>query len=81
MGLQLIVQAEAEAAIRRQLGDLASRTEVFQIEGELWGVCIPLKVVEDVGESTVRRRLSSLSIFDLYEGHWRYAKHLAGADA
>jgi hypothetical protein len=73
VGLQLIVQAESEVPIRRLLGDVAERTEIFSVEGELWGVCVPLKVVEEVGESVVRGRLASLSVFDLYEGRWRYA--------
>jgi hypothetical protein len=73
MGLQLIVQAESEAPIRRLLGDIATQTEIFNLEGELWGVCIPLKVVERVGEPVVRRRLNTLTVFDLYEGRWRYA--------
>jgi len=73
MGLQLIVQAESEAPIGRLLGDVGTRAEIFQLEGELWGVCIPLEVVEALGESVVRRRLSSLNVFDLYEGRWRYA--------
>jgi hypothetical protein len=73
MGLQLIVQAEEEAAVRKFLGDVAGQSEVFQLAGELWGLSIPTKVVDAVGESAIRRRLSSLNIFDLYEGRWRYA--------
>ena len=30
------------------------------------------KVVAEPGEAAVRRRLNSLNVFDLYEGHWRY---------
>ena len=73
MGLQLIVQAVSEAPIRQLLDDVAARSEIFNLEGELWGVCVPLKVVNEVGESVVRRRLSTLNTFDLYEGRWRYA--------
>jgi hypothetical protein len=75
MGLQLIVQAESEASIARLLGRDAERTEVFQLEGELWGLCIPMKVVDEVGEETFRQRLSALNIFDLYQGKWHYSKH------
>jgi len=73
MGLQLIVQAESEASVAKLLGNAATRSEVFQIAGELWGVSIPTKVVDEVGESVLRRRLSSRNVFDLHEGHWRYA--------
>jgi hypothetical protein len=73
MGLQLIVQAEREAPIRKLLGDAGDLAEIFQIEGELWGVSVPTRVVDTLGESTLRRQLSSLNVFDLYEGQWRYA--------
>jgi hypothetical protein len=72
VGLQLIIQAESDAAIRRQLADVAERSEIFNIEGELWGVCVPLKVVDELGEEAIRRRLGVFSIFDLYEGRWLY---------
>jgi hypothetical protein len=73
MGLQLIVQADSAVRITRLLGDVASQTEVFNLSGELWGICIPTKLVDRIGESAVRERLDSLSVFDLYEGRWRYA--------
>jgi hypothetical protein len=73
MGLQLIVQSEGAAPVVKLLGDAAESSEVFQIEGELWGISIPTRVVDELGEPVLRRRLSSLNVFDLYEGHWRYS--------
>lgn len=76
MGLQLIAQIEAEAALRKLLGPDAERVEVFQIEGELWGISIPTKLVDERGETFFRKRLSAASIYDLWEGKWHYAEPL-----
>ena len=73
MGLQLIVQAEGGTPIAKLLRDAGPMTEAFQLAGDLWGISIPTKVVDEVGESVIRQRLSSLNVYDLYEGRWRYA--------
>ena len=73
MGLQLVVQAEGETPIAKVLGNAGPMTEIFQIAGDLWGISIPTKVVDEIGESVVRQRLSRLNVYDLYEGQWRYA--------
>ena len=73
MGLQLVVQAESEATIVKLLGSAGPMTEMFQLSGDLWGISIPTRVVDELGESVIWKRLSSVSVFDLYEGHWRYA--------
>jgi hypothetical protein len=73
MGLQLIVQSQSQSAIADAVGAEAEQCEVFAIEGELWGISIPTKVLDGIGENQFRARLSTLSIYDLYEGAWRYA--------
>lgn len=73
MGLQLIVQAEGEVPIVKLLGNAGSKAEIFQLAGDLWGISIPTKVIDELGESAIRKRLALLNIYDLYEGHWRYA--------
>jgi hypothetical protein len=73
VGLQLIVQAEGEARIVELLGTAGPMTEVFHLAGELWGISIPTKVVDEFSESVIRQRLTTLNVYDLHEGHWRYA--------
>lgn len=73
MGLQLIVQAESEQLVTTALDTLAGHSEVFPIEGALWGISVPTKIVNQVGENSVRRRLSVFNLYDLYEGKWKYA--------
>ena len=73
MGLQLIVQAERQSIVFAALGAEGERCEVFPIEGDLWGISIPRKILDVVGERQFRARLAKLSIYDLYEGTWRYS--------
>jgi hypothetical protein len=73
MGLQLLVQSESEAVVESLLGSIAERAEVFHVEGALWGISIPTKLVDEVGEEGIRQRLSRLNVYSLYEGQWKYA--------
>ena len=73
MGLQVIVEAESAERVHEALGHIASSAEVFPVEA-WFGVSIPTSVVDDIGEAEVRRRLSQLKHFDLWEGKWSLPK-------
>jgi hypothetical protein len=70
MGLHVVVEAESPEQVRLALGDVASSSEVFSV-GARYGISIPMNVVDDVGEAEVRRRLSLLKHYDLYDGKWK----------
>lgn len=72
MALQFIVQSSDNAAVSATLGSLLNLIEVFSISGALWGISVPTKVVDSVGESRIRKLLSSFNVYDLYSGEWRY---------
>jgi hypothetical protein len=73
MALQIIVQAEIQSEIAEAMGPMASSLEVFQVSDLLWGVSVPSKVIESVGENQVRMALSKFNVYDLYGGEWKNA--------
>lgn len=73
MGLQLVVQANDEQSVSTALGPLAESTEVFPVAGALWGVSVPAKLIDSIGEKAVRLRLAQFNVYDLYIGRWVYA--------
>jgi hypothetical protein len=71
MGIQLIAKVADEKAIESLLGaNLAAKCEVFPVANDCFGVSIPTKVVDEVGESTVMGKLALLEHFDLWAGCW-----------
>jgi len=73
MPLQLIVQHQNLQEISASLGELDEFVELFPIAGALWGISIPTKVTDRVGEDSIRKSLSKFNVYDLYGGEWRYA--------
>lgn len=73
MALQFIVQSSSNAEISAAIGTLQESTEVFPIAGALWGISVPTKVVDSIGESHIRALLSRFNVYDIYRGEWRYA--------
>ena len=73
MGLQLVVQANDEQSVSTALGPLAESAEVFPVAGALWGVSVPTKLIDSIGEKVVRLRLAQFNVYDLYNGKWVYA--------
>ncbi len=74
MGLQVIIEAPAQADVERALGGLAAECEIFAMAPGRFGVSVPLRVVDTAGEPAVRKALSAFRQFDLYEGAWREPK-------
>lgn len=69
MGRQFIVKAELKK-IEKALGPLASECEIFPVAEGLFGISIPTKSIDSVGEDTVLRMLQQLDHFDLWQGAW-----------
>ncbi|WP_175818860.1 hypothetical protein [Burkholderia sp. BCC0419] len=71
MGIQVIVAAGSRAEVVEKLGNAAPFTEIFPLPGGNWGISIPFKVVDDIGEQVVLGRISALKYFDLWVGEWK----------
>jgi hypothetical protein len=70
MGLQFVAQSYSMDAIERRLGDLAQHCEVFPLKLGYYGVSIPTRIFDSVGEARIYERIRALKRFDLYEGIW-----------
>ncbi len=73
MALQFIVQTQCSNEISASFGKLAESIELFQVSSALWGISIPSKVVDVVGEDRIRNSLAKFNFYNLYAGEWRYA--------
>ncbi|MFZ6759600.1 hypothetical protein ACO0K9_20530 [Undibacterium sp. Ji50W] len=74
MGIQVIVKAKVASDIESALGDIASECEIFPIDNANWGISIPAKLIDIVGEKNVRESLGKLDHFDLWTGVWMPTK-------
>jgi hypothetical protein len=74
MGIQIIVKTKTVSDIETALGGIASECEIFAIDTTDWGVSIPGKVINAVGEQHVEAVLGKLEYFDLWAGAWKSAK-------
>lgn len=74
MGMQLTIKTTAQNDIESALGDIAAQCEIFPIEAGLFGLSIPTKVFDSVGEKAVKSKLTSLEHFDLWAGSWHKPK-------
>ena len=70
MGLQLLVEADGASQIEKALGGLAPGCEIFSVGERLFGVSVPSRAIDEVGEESVQRSLARFRRFDLYEGGW-----------
>ena len=74
MGLQIILKAKDPLNVEKVLGEITSQSEVFQVNDGLFGVSIPTKVVDSIGEQILTRKLNTIEHFDLWEGVWKKPK-------
>lgn len=71
MALQFIIRSLHADAIARALADTAAECEIFPLDApHRFGLSIPTKVVDTVGEDTLRARLATLCHYDLWAGQW-----------
>ncbi|MCS3433516.1 hypothetical protein [Klebsiella sp. BIGb0407] len=59
MGIQIIVKAD-QHNIEHALGSLYSESEVFPVSRGVFGLSIPTKIIDKVGEDEIFRRLEQL---------------------
>ncbi|MBR8181823.1 hypothetical protein [Burkholderia ambifaria] len=71
MGIQVIVAAGSQAEVIEKLGNAAPFTEIFPLPGSNFGISIPFKVVDDIGEQILLGRISAFKYFDLWAGEWK----------
>lgn len=74
MGIQVIVKAKSASEIETALGNIAPECEVFPIDTTDWGLSIPTKIIDAVGEQNVQAALDKLNHFDLWAGKWKPKK-------
>ncbi len=70
MALQFVIRAQHVEDIERELGQVFGECEVFPIRSGHFGLSIPQRTVEAVGEPNLRAALAALSHFDLWAGAW-----------
>ncbi|WP_306716448.1 hypothetical protein [Burkholderia dolosa] len=71
MGIQVVVVAASHAEVVEKLGSVAPFTEIFLLPEGNFGISVPSKVVDDVGEQVVLARISAFKYFDLWAGEWK----------
>ncbi|MFZ6876433.1 hypothetical protein ACO0LF_30645 [Undibacterium sp. Di27W] len=71
MGIQVIVKTGSASEIASVLGTIATDCEIFPIDEANWGVSIPTKLIDAVGEKSIRVALDKLVHFDLWAGSWK----------
>lgn len=70
MSLQLVIRCGELAEIEAALGTIFFECEVFPMGAARFGVSIPTKVLDAIGEEVVLCELSGLEYFDLCAGRW-----------
>jgi hypothetical protein len=65
MGLQVILRSKDAQTIEAALGVVASQSELFPIKNAQFGLSIPTKVIDTVGEKAIFALLGKLEHFEL----------------
>lgn len=71
MGIQIVVVAKDVEQIHATLGPAAQEAEVFPIAASTFGLSIPTKVIDAVGEQVLLDKIAAFEYFDLWAGVWR----------
>ena len=74
MGLQVIVRCENENEIIKSLKDIVTSYEGFFIDKNLFGLSIPMNILDLVGEDNIWVALESFDVYDLWSGNWHYKR-------
>lgn len=70
MSLQLIARCGSLREIGDRLAPVCAGAEIFAIDREHVGISVPTRLLDTVGEDTVRAALRQISVYDLYAGVW-----------
>jgi hypothetical protein len=73
MALQLIVQTANNKELFASLGNFVESIELLPMADGLWGISVPTKSVDILGEDRIRNSLSKFNVYDLYTGEWHYS--------
>jgi hypothetical protein len=71
MAMQFVIEARKSLDVEKSLGDLAAHIEIFPMGENLFGVSIPTKLIDEVGEQIIQNKLKKLRHFELWEGAWK----------
>lgn len=71
MGMQLLVRCNDESQLLGSLGKIGISSECFPAGQGLYGLSIPAKVVESMGEEHLWSSLSIYEVYELWSGNWR----------
>lgn len=71
MGIQVVVVAGSHAEVVEKLGSVVPFAEIFPLPEGNFGISVPFKVVDDIGEQVVLGRISAFKYFDLWAGEWK----------
>jgi hypothetical protein len=70
MSLQLVARSGSLRDVEDQLALVCGGAEVFAIDRDHVGISVPTRLLDAVGEDTVRAALRHVLIYDLYAGIW-----------
>jgi len=74
MGIQAVVKTANSKHVESVFGAAFTQIELFPIESGYFGVSIPTKVVDTIGEQAVFDKLAALEHYELWSGSWRKPK-------
>ncbi|WP_041522120.1 hypothetical protein [Gilvimarinus agarilyticus] len=74
MGIQAVVKTENPKRVESVFDEFFGEIEFFPLENGFFGLSIPTKVVNTLGERAVFGKLATLDHYELWSGSWRKPK-------
>ncbi|WP_375724151.1 hypothetical protein LXN10_01245 [Arcobacter sp. KX21116] len=70
MGLQIILKDTNENEIYSILNTVIENSELFLINENLYGISIPTKIIDTIGEDKIFTLLDKFIYYFLWDGKW-----------
>lgn len=70
MGLQIILKDTNENEIYSILNTVIENSELFLINKNLYGISIPTKIIDTIGEDKIFTLLDKFIYYFLWDGKW-----------
>lgn len=70
MGLQIILKDTNENEIYSNLNIIIENSELFAINENLYGISIPTKIIDTIGEDKIFTLLDKFTYYFLWDGKW-----------
>ena len=70
MGLQIILKDTNENEIYSNLNIIIENSELFSINEKLYGISIPTKTIDTIGEDKIFILLDKFTYYFLWDGEW-----------